>query len=213
MHVTFTLLPTALAVLPGLVRACLRVKRLLPAAILPGWFLMVAPPFYLLLAVVGLIALNHMAGSPFLILGILLWIGAPMVYVWRSDLFVRSLLVDECGQINRVQRIANVFGVVGGLLLLAYLFTKQVFGLHLVGLDVADLACLVVGKPRRDTAQTWRGPCSGAIAVLAGGHQIVPTFYPVFRPIAVHDSGVCRPFGANEPVGLGTGEAVSRDRH
>jgi hypothetical protein len=30
LYVTFTLLPTALAVLPGLVRACLRVKRLLP---------------------------------------------------------------------------------------------------------------------------------------------------------------------------------------
>ena len=61
VHVAFGLLPTALAVLPGLVRACLRVKTLLPAALLPGWFLMVAPPFYLLLTFVALILLNHVA--------------------------------------------------------------------------------------------------------------------------------------------------------
>lgn len=135
LYVTFTLLPTALAVLPGLVRACLRVKSLLPAAILPGWFLVVAPPFYLLLAVVALIALNHLAGSPLLIVGVLLSIGAPMIYVWRADLFVRPLVEGECAAIGRVQGAATVSAVAGGLLLLAYLFTKQVFGLHLVGLD------------------------------------------------------------------------------
>lgn len=135
LYVAFTLLPTALAILPGLVRACLRVKRLLPAAILPGWFLVVAPPFYLLLAVVALIALNHLAGSPFLILGVVFWIGAPMIYVWRADLFVRPLQAAESGKISQVQRMANAAALVGALLLLTYLFTKEVFGLHLVGLD------------------------------------------------------------------------------
>src|SRR5207247_1218310 len=85
--IAFTLLPPALSVLPGLIRACLRVKTLLPAAILPGWFLVAGPPFYLLLWLVGLIVLNHLAGSLLLILGVFLWTGAPMIYVWRADLF------------------------------------------------------------------------------------------------------------------------------
>lgn len=140
LYVAFTLLPTALAILPGLVRACLRVKRLFPAALLPGWFLVVAPPFYLLLAVVALIALNHLAGSPLLILGVICWIGAPMIYVWRADLFVRPLQAVDCGKVNRVQRTANVVALLGALLLAAYLFTKEVFGLHLVGLEAETSA-------------------------------------------------------------------------
>src|SRR5581483_2408581 len=34
-----TLMPAVLSLLPGLVRACLRLKTLLPASILPGWCL------------------------------------------------------------------------------------------------------------------------------------------------------------------------------
>lgn len=135
LYVTFTLLPTALAVLPGVVRACLRVKTLMPASLLPGWFLMVAPPFYLLLAIVALVALNHVAGSPLLILGVLFAIGAPMVYVWRADLFVRPLQTSDCAAIDRAQRVASVVFLLGVVLLLAYLFTKEIFGLRLVGLD------------------------------------------------------------------------------
>lgn len=135
LHVSFTLLPAALAVLPGLVRACLRVKTLLPAAILPGWFLVVAPPFYLLLALVALIALNHLAGSPLLVFGVVLFIGAPMIYVWRADLFVRPLEASECPAIDRVQRHAMWAGTLGAVLLIAYLFTKEVFGLRLMALD------------------------------------------------------------------------------
>jgi hypothetical protein len=133
LYVAFTLLPTALSVLPGLVRGCIRVKTLLPAAILPGWFLVAGPPFYLLLWLVGLVVLNHLAGSPLLVFGVLLWTGAPMAYVARADLFVQPLPEGESLAIRRVRRTANAAAMLGGLLLLAYLFTKQVFGLYLVG--------------------------------------------------------------------------------
>ena len=149
LEVAFTLLPTALAVLPGVVRACLRVKTLLPAALLPGWFLVVAPPFYLLLAIVALIALNHLAGSPLLILGVILWIGAPMIYVWRADLFVRPLTVEECPAVDRVQWVASMLGMAGFALLLIYLFTKEVFGLHLVGLE-AETALIWMWENREE---------------------------------------------------------------
>jgi len=113
------------------------VKTLLPAALLPGWFLMVATPFYLLLAVVALIPLNHLAGSPFLVLGVLFWIGAPMWYVWRADLFVRPLQATECPALDRVQWLAALTGLVGAGLLATYLFTKEVFGLRLMGFEAS----------------------------------------------------------------------------
>jgi hypothetical protein len=135
LHVTFTLLPTALAILPGLVRACLRVKTLLPAAILPGWFLVITTPFYFLLALVVLVALNNMAGSPWLVLGMMFTLSSSMIYVARGNLFVRPLSSDETSAINQTHRLSRLAALIGAALLLVYLFTKQIFGLHLVGLD------------------------------------------------------------------------------
>lgn len=134
LHVTLTLLPTALAILPGLIRACLRVKTLLPAAVLPGWFLVMTTPFYLLLAMVVLVALNNIAGSPLLVLAMMFFLGSSMIYVWRGDLFVRPLSSAETPAINRVHLISKFALLIGSLFLLVYLFTKQVFGMQIVGL-------------------------------------------------------------------------------
>ncbi len=135
LHVTFTLLPTALAILPGLVRACLRVKTLLPAAILPGWFLVITTPFYFLLALVVLVALNNMAGSPWLVLGMMFTLSSSMIYVAQGNLFVRPLSSEETPAINRTHQLSRLAALIGAVLLLVYLFTKQIFGLYLVGLD------------------------------------------------------------------------------
>jgi hypothetical protein len=130
-----TLMPAAVSLLPGLIRACLRVKTLLPAAIVPGWFLVAGAPFSLLLWLVALIALNHLAGDPLLILGVLLWIGTPMLYVGRADLFVRPLRAGDCGPIGWLQGVAQGLILLAFALLVAYGLTKQVFGLRIVGLE------------------------------------------------------------------------------
>ncbi|MFT3878537.1 MAG: hypothetical protein QM703_02620 [Gemmatales bacterium] len=143
LHVTMTLLPTVLAILPGLIRACLRVKTLLPSAILPGWFLVITTPFYLLLALVALVALNNIAGGPLLVLGMAFIMGGSMIYVLNADLFVRPLSQVETPAINRVHQLSRISGLLGAALLLVYLFTKEVFGLHLVGMQAsASLAWL-----------------------------------------------------------------------
>lgn len=131
-----TLMPAALSLLPGLMRACLRVKTLLPAAIVPGWFLVAGAPFSLLLWLVALIALNHLAGDPLLILGVLLWIGTPMLYVARAELFIRPLPPTATAPIGRLQWLAQVLILMALALLVTYVLTKQVFGLRLVGLDM-----------------------------------------------------------------------------
>lgn len=130
-----TLMPAVLSLLPGMIRACLRIKTLLPASIVSGWFLVAGAPFFLLLWLVALILLNHLAGNPLLLLGILIWIGAPMLYVQRSDLFVRPITAVECREIIRLQKHVALLAFVAMLLLLAFVLTKTLFGYHLVGLD------------------------------------------------------------------------------
>lgn len=135
LHVTLILLPTALAILPGVVRACLRIKTLLPATILPGWFLMMAPPFYLLLMVIALIALTQVAESPMLLTGMLLFIGSSMIYLTRADLFVRPLDVDDAAQIRQVHFWVSMASLAGVGTLAFFAITQQIAGLQLFGFD------------------------------------------------------------------------------
>ncbi|MBL8797090.1 MAG: hypothetical protein JNM56_24530, partial [Planctomycetia bacterium] len=129
-----TLLPTALALLPGLIRACLRVKTLLPGSIVPGWFLVAGAPFSVLLWLVALIALNHLAGNPLLIAGVLLWIGAPLIYVLRAELFVQPVPASACAKIGRVQLVVSMVTGLAVVLLCIYLGTRHILGLPLIGL-------------------------------------------------------------------------------
>jgi hypothetical protein len=130
-----TLMPAVLSLLPGMIRACLRLKTLLPTSVVFGWCLVAGAPFYLLVWWVALIALNHLAGDPLLVAGVLLWIGAPMVYVLRSELFIRPISASECGEVDRLRRLSGLVTVVALFLLLAYVMTKKVFGFHLIGLE------------------------------------------------------------------------------
>ncbi|OAI50237.1 hypothetical protein AYO44_17975 [Planctomycetaceae bacterium SCGC AG-212-F19] len=139
------LMPTVLSLIPGLLRACLRLKMLIPASSLPGWLLVAGSPLYLLLWLVTFIAFNHFAGNLLLIVGVMLWFGAPMLYVARADLIVRPLnTAADCHAVGRVQQVVRVVLAVATGLLLLYLTTKTIFGKHILGLD-----------PRTSLMQPW----------------------------------------------------------
>lgn len=128
------LMPTVMSLIPGLIRACVRLKSLVPAFIVPGWFLMAASPLYLLLWLVVFVAVNRFAGNALLIVGVLLWIGAPMIYVFRSETFLRPLDPTEGGRsIGKVQIVVNACLTIGALLLVLYGLTKQILGVSLLG--------------------------------------------------------------------------------
>ena len=44
-----------LALVPGLLRGCLRIKSLLPESVLPGWFLAAAAPMQILVLLAALL--------------------------------------------------------------------------------------------------------------------------------------------------------------
>jgi hypothetical protein len=128
--------PAVLALVPGAIRACIRVKLLLPEATLPGWFLVAAAPLNGLLVLVMFVALAQVAPSPLLLAGMLLWLAAPLVYLTRARVYTRPLSsADELRRVWRVQALAWFLALGSAACLIAYAATWEVFGLRLVGLD------------------------------------------------------------------------------
>lgn len=131
------LTPVVLSVIPGMLRACIRMKSLLPASLVPGWFLVAGAPLYLLLWLTVFVVINQFAGSPLLILGVLLLFGAPMVYVVHSDAFLEPVHTEEgFRRIGRIQLLRNLLVLAGLASLIWYLMTKKLaYGVGIVGLD------------------------------------------------------------------------------
>lgn len=130
------LLPAVLALIPGAMNGCLRVKSLIPAAQLPGWLLVCAAPAFLLFWLVILVMVNHAARSPLLVFGILLWSGAPIWYAVRGRVFVQSQIGDAAAaKIGGVKKLVGLTTLAGLGLMLAFLLTTKVLGLKVVGFD------------------------------------------------------------------------------
>ena len=111
------LLPTVLSLVPGVQRACLRVKTLVPESMLPGWFLVAAAPFYALFLLVIFIAINQITSEPLLLISMLLLAGAPFIYVFRADVFTRPLMTEaDYLRMRRVQQVVSGATALAGLL-------------------------------------------------------------------------------------------------
>lgn len=135
LRMTMLLLPTTLAILPGVVRACLRIKTLLPASVLPGWILVMVPPFYLLLMAIVLIILTQVTESPWLLIGMLCFFGSSMIYVWRADALIRPLGGDEGKQIAHVHTLVSLTSLIGIAMMIYFGLTKEIGGLRLFGIE------------------------------------------------------------------------------
>lgn len=130
------LLPIVLAVIPGVQRACLRVKTLLPESMLPGWFMVTASPFYAMFLLVMFVGINQAISAPLFLVGMLLFLIAPMIYVFKAETFTSPLSTEaDLARIRRVQAAVGGVTALAGALVVAYFATQDMFGVHLVGLD------------------------------------------------------------------------------
>jgi hypothetical protein len=130
------LLPAVLSLIPGIQKACLKVKTLLPESVLPGWFLVAAAPFYSLLLLVIFIAFYQFAGETSMLAGMLLFIAAPFLYIVRADAFTRPLLTeDDIRGMKRAQQMITIATLLAGILLLHFVLTQELFGIRIIGLD------------------------------------------------------------------------------
>jgi len=136
MLVYVTLMPAVLSLIPGVLRACLRIKALIPEAILPGLFLVAATPLYVLLFLVIFTTVNQAAGNFWLISGVLALVGAPILYMLNGRLFTRPLRSEEeVAKIGSVQALVLTIMGIGLALIVVYAFTAEIFGRSLIGTD------------------------------------------------------------------------------
>lgn len=121
----FELTPPVLTLLPAMIRSSVRVKTLAPGAVLPGWFLLMASPLYMMFWLVIFVAVNYFAGNALLVAGVLLFITAPIHYILKWTLFVRPLTPGEIAPIGPVQKrvITSIF--VGLGIILVYMLTAK----------------------------------------------------------------------------------------
>jgi hypothetical protein len=127
VQVYVTLMPAVLSLLPGVLRACLRIKALIPESILPGLFLVAATPLYVLLFLVIFTTVNQVVGDFILILGIVCLLGGPMLYLMNARTFTRPLRTEEeIAKIGSIQKAVVTFIGVGLALIAVYAFTHEV---------------------------------------------------------------------------------------
>jgi hypothetical protein len=129
------MLPAVLSLLPGAIRACVRIKVLFPESIVSGWLLITIAPLYALFLLTLFILINQAAGSLMLIVGVAALVAAPVTYLMRTPLFIRPLWTDgDREQVARAQWVYIATLAVAGALLVLYALTAKFMERPLVGL-------------------------------------------------------------------------------
>jgi hypothetical protein len=132
----FALLPAILTLLPAVARACVRMKMFLPESLVPGWGLVTSVPLCVLLTLATFVVLYHAANNLLLILGLLLWIGAPLAYFTKFRLFTKPLTQPaERAAVARASLVVLGLIAAGFVLLIAYMFTAKFADQSLLGFD------------------------------------------------------------------------------
>jgi hypothetical protein len=130
------LMPTVLSLLPAVSRACGRVKTFLPESLVPGWGLVASVPLCVLLTLATFVLLYHLAGNFLLMVGLLLWIGSPLLYLTQFRLLTRPVTDRrDMESLARTQQLVLAMIAGGVLLIVIYLFTAKFAGMALMGFD------------------------------------------------------------------------------
>jgi len=120
----------------GVQRACLRLKTLFPESILPGLFLVMAAPVFPLVLLPFFVLVQQLASNWLLVLGMLLLMSSPLVYLIKAKLFVRLLMPPEAFEsMWRARWVALSLFWLGVLLLVAYAMNRVWLVPKLGGVD------------------------------------------------------------------------------
>ncbi len=135
----FLLVPMLLALLPAMSRACIRVKTFLPQSLVPGWALVAGAPWFALLTLATFVLIYQSFGNVLLILGLALWIGAPLLFLTKYQLLTRPVTDKRAlNSLASTQMVVMGIIVAGVLLLIIYLFTAKIGPMSLMGSDKHD---------------------------------------------------------------------------
>jgi len=126
------LLPVVVTVPSSAVRAALRIRHLMPHSSLPGWILLICAPFYSLVVLIALVVVTQVAGDVLLLIGTLLLVLKPCVYLLRGSLFVGVSTPKVEKQIRTTMYVGVALGVAGIVMVTLWAFTANV-GIRPIG--------------------------------------------------------------------------------
>lgn len=210
--------PKALSLLPGLVRAAIVVKVLLPENGAPGWLIQLAAPLYMLLVFVILLVPYQLAGGGLMAPALFALIAAP-IFIWRAGRRMAAPMddTDALHALVRTTRITSLsLNAIGGLLafiglvdvlgelklawsdaLLAVLsLVANVFVLSVISVD------LILGALLRQhalTPESRRDPGLTAFATAAVGAPVAAPDEATTRDTEVHSAPRPRDTEATQP--------------
>jgi hypothetical protein len=123
---TLLLLPTGLSLIPGVFRACARMKVMLPGSSLPGWSLVTTAPLYSFGFLVLLVLVHQVTGSWLLLSSALLFSTAPLVYLVKAPLLLRPAAREpSAAALRSVQMASSAMGAAAVAFLCVYLGTLE----------------------------------------------------------------------------------------
>jgi len=123
------LMPTVLALLPAVSRACVRVKAFLPQSLVPGWGLVASVPLFVLLTLATFVLVYQAVGNLLLVVGLVMWIGAPLLYLTRFSLLTRPLTSKrDLDTLTRTQTGVLALITGGVIFVILFLFDAKVIG-------------------------------------------------------------------------------------
>lgn len=121
-----TFLPKVVGIFPGIIRALLTLKTLLPESQAPGWAVVIFAPMYSLVFIVALSISTHFISAGTLFLGVVLLGLAPLTYVKQSGSLTASHDTPEASTlVRRLRRTSGMF-TFSGIGLLLWLFVKNI---------------------------------------------------------------------------------------
>lgn len=116
--------PKAIALFPGLIRASMTLKTLLPESPAPGWYAALVAPLYAVFLLVLSTSINQAYGDFLLISGILALILGALVFVIRAPVLIRSHKPAEVGtQIRGIRQTSAGLNALGAVLIGSFVFT------------------------------------------------------------------------------------------
>lgn len=119
-----TIAPKLLAMFPGIMRAALTIKTLLPEAATPGWLTVVFAPLYAGFMLLPMVVLSQLEGNLMLVLAFALLAAAPASYLLRAKDLTRPHTAAEASTlVHAMRKRAMAFNLGGLALLAAYLVT------------------------------------------------------------------------------------------
>jgi hypothetical protein len=132
--VLLQLAPTFLALFPGITRAGLAVKTLLPGRSTPAAVASLAAPIYAAGFLLAGVTLHQAGGNALLAVGLLVFLVGPLTLARRSLALAEPMERDEARKQVAQARTASRWWIAGGgTLLLVALFDVDVMGVPLVG--------------------------------------------------------------------------------